>query len=59
MIERLPNRELIELCLFVFFWGHITVIALLALIIYRIQAIKNGQNLIARGISRLMGIVGE
>lgn len=59
MIEKLTNRELIELCLFLIFWGQITVIALLALIIYRIQVIKRGQNLIARGITQLMGIVGE
>lgn len=54
-MDYLPNRALIELL----FWGQISIIALLAVLYYRTEVIKRGQNMIARGISRLMGIVGE
>lgn len=54
-MDYLPNRALLELI----FWGQISIIALLVVLYYRINVIKRGQNLIARGITKLMGIVGE
>lgn len=52
MIEKMTNRELIELVLFLVFWGKIVLIALLTYIIYRINHINKSQNLIARGFDR-------
>jgi len=59
MIDLLPNREILELCLYILFWGSITVIALLAVILYRITHITRSQGSIARKLTQLMGIVGE
>lgn len=55
----MTNRELLEIMLFIDTMGFIIVFALLGYIIYRINQLKAAINLVARGITRLMGISGE
>lgn len=59
MIDRMPNREIIELILWLVFWGQLFIFALLGFVIYRINQIIGSQRWIVKGISRLMGMTGE